>query len=524
MSLRAESLKVYRHVHRAAYKTAVGCSLYNPQGFLDYVGVRFAARADGNRRRLNELLSSLEVQEKQLATRGGNASKKAHAKRQSAQERKKMISQYEKYVSTKIDEMYRLAEMLPEAMGNEALMSILQVLGANVGNTSYQAALEEGFINYFHFEQKRTERNEVEEEATSEYQNRIMQQAILPYAERLLLLHRTAVGEHNEKSNLVYLSPWQVTDAIVGTRSGVTAHHMQLGHDHLVLEIDETHNKQILYVCCTRYDEGGSYNWEEEVERVDISESEELRKTLLHAEYLSIAHRLLEALTSETPLHTSRRTTIMGHGVGGAVGLIMGLLLSQRGFPITNTISLGAPKALQGTLERYVAMINPIRIVLAGDPLIDLPVSGAEGDLFVHLGEILLLSPEGTAEDGSTTEEKEHKPEEDGMTADALSNLMNDDEESESFSSPPPQQQQQVEEEDEEDLAALFAEVKDRYNQHFLIEHYVEHLSNPSVPLEYAEGEEVWDEGEYSAMRREESQKPFVSGDERREGDLRGPL
>ncbi|CCW62068.1 unnamed protein product [Phytomonas sp. EM1] len=402
MSLRKESLRAYRKLFSVSTKISYQCPLHNKNGFLEYISFRFNQEAQLNSRRIAHAMLYLERKESVLLNKATKGQKFRTKKKSSVTrgllnaERKKILSENATRMSHNIDMIYRLAELLPHAVGNTSLTSLLQVLAAGVGNTAYQRRMESSFIEFFNFEQKKAERDDAAEEATSERQNRIMQQALVPYAERLLLLHRTAVGENNPATNLIYLTPWQMTEAIVGTRSGVSAYHLLHGNDHIVVEIDEVYNKQVIYVACACAGEGthnGSYNWEQEIEGVEISECEEVRRTVFHAEFLSRATPMCTSLLNGTPLHVSRRTVLVGHAVGGSVALILSLLLSQRGFEISNVITLGAPKALQGTLERYVAAINPIRVVLAGDPLVELPVTGAQGNPFVHVGEILLLTP-----------------------------------------------------------------------------------------------------------------------------------
>ncbi|EPY23628.1 hypothetical protein STCU_07612 [Strigomonas culicis] len=397
MSLRQASIRAYRALLRATHTAAANCAtLQNKSGLMEYVGARFQSTSDTHRRRLTMTLGELEQRERQALQQAPSAKRAREVASRAAQQRRQILSQYEQFVSQEIDKTLELAAMLPEASDHAALTSMLQVLAAGVGSHAYQRTIETGFYQYFNFERQRAARNEVDDAATSEYQNRLLLHAVLPYAERLLLLHRTAVGAHNRASPLLYLTPWQMTEAVVGTRSGVTAHHMPLGRDHVLVEIDETYNKQILYIACTRGADcdTGSYNWFQEVERVEVGECEELRRTLLHAEYLVMASRLCDSLLQETPVHPTRKTVLIGHGVGGALALLVGLLLAQRGYDITNTISLGSPKALVGqTLQRYVAAVNPLRVVLEGDPLVELPVTGADGDPVRARREILLLGP-----------------------------------------------------------------------------------------------------------------------------------
>ncbi|KAG5492629.1 hypothetical protein JKF63_01208 [Porcisia hertigi] len=546
MSLRLESIRAYRELYVAASRSSQGCALYNSSGLIDYVSRRFGQEAETHSRQLAGALRTLERRASDPGgkRRRGAATGRAHAK---------VLEQYQRYISMEIDRTRALAQALYMAPGNPQLTSVLQVLSAGVGNQPYQQMMEASILSLIEHEAKKVSRNEVAEDVTSERQNRIMLQALLPYAERLLLVHRTAVGEHNRESSLIYLTPWQVTESIIGNRSGVSAIHMRVGRDHLVVEVDETYNKQVVYVCCTRQDGGdsGSYEWAQEVERLEISESEEVRKTMFHSQYLLMASRIFDALLHDSPLHPTRSTVVIGHAVGGAVGLILSLLLSQRGFEVSNTISLGAPKSLQGTLERYIAAINPIRVVLAGDPLVELPITGAEGAPFVHIGEILLLSPSHSSRDpsapadtfGSKRDSKcvpgaPSLPENDSLTADALDLMMADSDNVHSTSdgadapsSAASGSSGKVEEthaekdsREEEEIAEALSVAALRYRDQFLVEHYVRHLQDPSVGLTYAEGDDVWDEGDYEESKRSTTQEPSVTAEERRIRDLRGPL
>ncbi|KPI83298.1 hypothetical protein ABL78_7667 [Leptomonas seymouri] len=548
MSLRRESIGAYRDLYRAAARAAQDCGLYNCAGFLQYVSQRYGREADLHRRQLSQALQALARQsESQSENRRRNVSLE--------RTRSKIVGQYQRYISSEIDRTRTLANAFFLAPDNAALTSVLKVLSAGVGNAAYQQALEASFLSFLEFEAKRASRDEVADDATSERQNRIMLQALLPYAERLLLVHRTAIGEQNRMSSLLYLTPWQVTEAIVGNRSGVSAAHLRIGRDHIVVEVDETYNKQVVYICCTRREGGdsGSYEWDQEVERVEISESEEVQKTLFHSEFLFTASRICDALLHDSSLHPTRNTVVMGHAVGGAVGLILSLLLAQRGFQVANTISLGSPKSLQGTLNRYISAVNPVRLVLAGDPLVELPVTGAEGAPFVHIGEILLLTPPRT-----TTEAAPSMPTEtptvssslpmarhidkdaaqpsslsDSFTVEAVGAMMMDGEDLNDAPSLPsvddtPRSSRVADQvdgdADEEDIKGMRHMAEERYRKQFLVEDYVRHMQNPLVELTYAEGDEVWDEGDYEAMKRSMHTEPVVTAEEHRVRDLRGPL
>ncbi|KPA86172.1 putative mitochondrial hypothetical protein [Leptomonas pyrrhocoris] len=551
MSLRRESIRAYRDLYSAAARAAQDCGLYNGPGLLQYVSQRYGKEADLHRRQLSQTLRRLERQCKsQPQKQKQNVSLEVT--------RPKILSQYQRYISSEIDRSRALTQALILAPDNAALTSVLQALSSGVGNTAYQQALEASFLSFLEFVEKQASRDEVADDATSERQNRIMLQALLPFAERLLLVHRTAIGEQNRASSLPYLTPWQVTEAIVGNRGGVSAVHLRVGRDHIVVEIDETYNKQVVYICCTRREGGdsGSYEWDQEVERVEISESEEVQKTLFHSAFLFAASRMCDTLLHESPLHPTRTTVVVGHAVGGAVGLILSLLLAQRGFEVANTVSLGAPKALQGTLERYITAVNPVRLVLAGDPLVELPVTGAEGAPFVHVGEILLLSPPGVTAEGAPTMPKEtpssssklsgaRRVDEDAapssssssqnndFAAEALNTMLMDEANLDNRSSllsaeKAPGSSAEVgrvdDDSDEGDSAEMRNVAEERYRKQFLVEDYVHHMRNPLVELTYAEGDEVWDEGDYEATKRSKQTEPIVTAEEHRVRDLRGPL
>ncbi|RNF14181.1 putative lipase [Trypanosoma conorhini] len=516
-AVRSDTCAAYRRLLDAVKQVTRDCPLHRTEGLTRYVGLRFFDAAEQNRRRYLQLREAADAQ------RGRGRRRKLQA----------MEAQYERFIARELQRVREVAEQILLAPGNRALTSMLQVLAAGVGNSHYQHAIERNYLHYCEFENKRVERNEADEEATAERQNRIMQHALIPYGERLLFLHRLGVkdgpGGAQEPGSL---TSWQVTEAIAGTRSGVSAHHMSHGKEDVVVEVDETYNKQIVYVRCEPYD------WDREVERVEITESEEVRGTVFHAEYFSVAQRLCDALLAETPLHAYRSTVVVGHGVGGAVAFCLALLLHVRGFDVKNCVTLGAPKAVQQTLERYIHAISPVRVVLEGDPLIDLPVTGAEGEVFVHYGEILQMASAATSQqevedaeearrrastgDGNEGEEGRREVHvaaaSEALTADALSDFLDP------AQHPPPScetseaprndaeevQADEEVEEDEEDAAEFGRVARERYAAGFLPEDYIGRLVDTTVPLTYAEGDEVWDEGDYAQMRRESALHPHA--------------
>ncbi|EAN77270.1 hypothetical protein, conserved [Trypanosoma brucei brucei TREU927] len=519
-AIRIDTRVAYRRLIKVAEQVTRDCPLYQTEGLRQYVGRRFLERAERNRQQYRHLLH--------------DGSGDARGGRRKSQKQRVLTAQYGKFIAKELQQVHGLAELLLRAPGNTALTSMLQVLSAGVGNVHYQQTVERNYVRYCQFEEKKLDRDEVEEEATSDRQNRIMQHALIPYGERLLILHRLQEtgGGRDAVAEPGRLTSWQVTEAIVGTRSGVTAHHMSHGKENVVVEVDETFNKQIVYVRCETYD------WSRDVERVEIAEAEELRGTVFHAEYLSVALRLCDALMVETPLHAYRSTVLVGHGVGGAVAFCLALLLHARGFDVKNCVTLGAPKCIQKSLARYVHAVNPIRVVLEGDPLIELPVTGAEGDPFVHCGEILLMDNRARADLGSEADMKtreagrqseggRNESTEDLFTAESLSDSLDASEEPAMGNEEGCVATGDYNDEGDvggEDLLEQLRLAAKRYSEGFLVNHYVEHLTDTTVRLTYAEGDEVWDEGDYAQMKREDQLGHSFSGSQKWQDELRSPV
>ncbi|ORC92266.1 uncharacterized protein TM35_000044800 [Trypanosoma theileri] len=528
-AVRRDTCAAYRRLLGVVHQVARDCPLHQTEGLTRYVAARFFDAAEHNRRRY------LKLYEQKLTPRS------RRGRQQQQQKQKSLEIQYERYISKELQKVHNMTEQLLLAPGNRALTSMLQVLSAGVGNIHYQQTIEGNYFQYSQFENKKAERNEVDEEAVAERQNRIMQHALIPYGERLAFLHRLERKDGSDKIEQKQqntLTSWQVTESIIGTRSGVTAHHVSHGKEDMVLEVDETYNKQIVYLRCEPYD------WEHEVERLEITEAEEVRGTIFHAEYLSVAQRLADALLAETPLHAYRSTVVVGHGVGGAVGFCLALLLHVRGFDVKNCVSFGSPKAVQRTLERYIHAINPIRVVLEGDPLVELPVTGAEGDPFVHHGEILVMgSPTmQQEEEGEKKEIEKEKREEqndvknisssnDSLTADVLSDLLEPDmqlvtQESRGGKEDMEDNKNDNEETDEteEDISRISQITAERYSVNYTADHYIDRLVDTTIPLTYAEGDEVWDEGDYAQMRREAGGHPHVMESQKWREERKSPL
>lgn len=557
MSLQRETVRTYRKLYRKVQEVGSQCGLVNKSGLTAYVSHRFRLACDAHRQLLIGLMSENRVNLKGLK------------KRRRQREIARQFREYETYLSAAVDHSKIITENLSLAPGNPQLTSLLQVLGSGIGNTAYREHVESNFIALAQHESRKEEREELAEQGTDERKNRILQQAILPFAEKLLLAHRAglrnSLQSHQQavshfhpvtETGLSALTKWQMIEAMVGTRVGVSAHHVRLlGDDEAVVEIDETYNKQTIYVVCQRrssvdtrsssndrardpsekftgnicQDAGSSlssglglgkeesfstdgFAWEEKVERVDIAESEEVRRTIFSSAFLTRATRLCNSLEAESPLHRSRKTVVVGHGVGGAVALTASLLLLNRGFDLTNVITFGALKSLQGgTLDRYLQRVNPVRVVLQGDPLVDFPVSGSEGYPFVHVGEVLLLSPLTSSLSPDVLSGLSTLKNSSSITTSTALPSLSDSFSRSSVSTPTAAavksgnnrgvEEDATDEEKEDDSGLL--KVRSVYRSRFLIEHYVDHLSNMNIPVSYSEkGEENWDDGDYLEMRR----------------------
>ncbi|CUG94266.1 Hypothetical protein, putative [Bodo saltans] len=130
----------------------------------------------------------------------------------------------------KIHDAVLIADCFDSVQGNTELASILQILSAGVGNEPLRRNLERGFFDLVHHETAKEARNEADEDSSSERQNQLMQQAVAPYASRLLELHDPRIA------------------AAPPSRSAVSVHVVDHGTETLVLEIDDSLNKQVFYV------------------------------------------------------------------------------------------------------------------------------------------------------------------------------------------------------------------------------------------------------------------------------------
>lgn len=326
-------------------------------------------------------------------------------------------------------------DALAAAETSAPLQSMLTALATGVGDDVYQRRLEQGYLDYLSFEQRRFERRETDADAASDRQNRVLLHALIPLAERLATFERFADA-----------GPDRLAHAMSPRRAGVRVASVSHGREDLVIEIDEAAQRQTIFVRCT---DDGRWN-PADFERCETAEADGLRGVVAHAPWLLVAQRLTAAAIEEAGLHRSRPTVVAGHRVGGAVALAMALLLQAQGFEVRNTVSFGAPKLLERVLERSVHALSPVRVVLVGDPVVELPTAGTEGNVMLHVGEILLVQPPKAATEGAAA------PEEGASAAEA-------------------------------DLSGPGAAP-------FSMRHYFQSMRRPDVELAYAEGDDVWED------------------------------
>ena len=349
----------YRLLLKTGASVAVGCELEDKDSLVRYLGKRFRTIAERNR------VSNMPIK--------------------SIRNHTAMIGKY--------------CDALMLAPGNGPLTSMLRALSAGVGSSVYQRSLERGFVNYVSFDAQMSERQTLDTEITTERQNRMLQAALLPYVERLQLLHEFS-GDLSSLRN-----------AFGNTKAGTSVHVFSNGDEEVVTEVDEDLNKQTVYIKCTPFvwpdTREGDVNIEGEfdgtVDDVEVCEADFIKATTLHAGWNTTATRIFDSLLESAPLHRSRHTVIVGYGVAGAVSSVVGMMLDNEGFVVKNTVSFGGPRVIQDTPLSVVRAINPLRVVQSGDPLVEVPVTTSEQEDFIHIGEVLMIDSATVSKDFSIT-------------------------------------------------------------------------------------------------------------------------
>eukprot|EP00759_Apiculatamorpha_spiralis_P032473 PhF_6_TR33867/c0_g1_i1/m.49698 len=245
------------------------------------------------------------------------------------------------------------------------LVSILEGMLTGKGNYYNRLALEEGFIAYVSHQAEKAQRSEDSLEAVDDRQNKVLQRALVSYAQRLIYVHNNSIG----------------------TSDGGTVTQVLRIPEVVVLDVVEDLNKQTIYIDTQNFIEDVN------VDAAPTTTCDKLKDTLVHADSYASALRIFHALMDETNIHRSRATYIVGHGRGGGVASLLGLLLLAETFDIKNVITFGATKVVETTLERYKDSLNCIRVVIVGDSTVNIPVSTPEGNPYIHFGEVLNLHP-----------------------------------------------------------------------------------------------------------------------------------
>ena len=292
----------------------------------------------------------------------------------------------------------RLCSVFTAAATDETLVDMLNGALLGAGNEAYMATVTGALLPMLEFSEQRDHRKEADDAATEEQQNRVMQRALVKYAEQLCVVHRDDLSDDALRA-LLSQDRGNTKSEIFHLGSGL----------HIGVEIDEELQKQSIYVrsrpwrsvagakrllAAQRKVDNLSQDSDELADAVDRLETIELdtsRGTVAHADWYRLASRVVDVLSDESSIHKSRGTIVAGHGIGGAVALLVALLLHGKGADVRNVISFGAPKALESTLDRHVAAVHPVRVLIDGDPLAELPISTESDKPFVHVGEALIL-------------------------------------------------------------------------------------------------------------------------------------
>jgi hypothetical protein len=286
-------------------------------------------------------------------------------------------------------------ERCPE---HAALRSVACALSVGCGNEAYNATLFRHFAETLAFDEARARHDEADDAAVSQRQNRLVQAAVFPYLEKICVLSNATLQHDNDA----------MLRALASRKAGVTVQLLASDPFLIAVEVDDALNKQTVFIgSCPSADTGdeigsGSGSGgdldvallapDAPVFSVDSAQLERQPGTILHLEWMNAAQRIVDALMDETPVHRSRGTVVVGHGVAGAVATAVGIILQAASFSLRNVVTFGAPKVVEEIEAKHVATLNSLRIVRGGDPRVALPASGSEGAMFQHVGELLVVS------------------------------------------------------------------------------------------------------------------------------------
>jgi len=112
----------------------------------------------------------------------------------------------------------------------------------------------------------------------------------------------------------------------------------------------------------------------------------------LHRGYRKGAYALLKLLGS---LSKSKIIKITGHSLGGSVGVILGMLLIERGYTVEYVITFGSPKVVNYDIHKSIYRYMPLFRVINGDdpvPLFPPKTWWCFWNPYIHFGkEVYLL-------------------------------------------------------------------------------------------------------------------------------------
>jgi hypothetical protein len=291
----------------------------------------------------------------------------------------------------RIQTMVGFADALQLAGDVPEIAAATRALSHGFGDASYRRTVERSVLSAVAFTADGNARNSANSESASQRQTMVMLHAVVPFAEKLAIMHRDGVDDA------------AMSTALASRRSTTRSFFTNLSSssrtESVHVDVDDELGKQTVYIRSVEFSPGTND------QHVEARELPTVRRSSAHAEWANIAERLLEVLRAETPLHASRATTLCGHGVGGAVAVLLGLLLAAEGFVIRNVITFGAPMCVTGLEERSAIAINAIRVQHVIDRRVGAPASDDNFEPFFHIGELLEVDDTSAAEGTADAQE-----------------------------------------------------------------------------------------------------------------------
>jgi hypothetical protein len=281
----------------------------------------------------------------------------------------------------RLDTMEAYTEALGAADVVPEVAAAVRALSYGMGNEAFRLSTEASVLTSVQFRMDRETRQVGDDQAADLRQTRVLLQALLPFAEKLTTMHDPKlIASRDDAAMTVALSARRST-----TRSQYVNLTTPRRTEAVYVETDDELSKQIVYV------QSGDFDVDTNQSRVEVRELPNVRRCTAHREWSAVAERLLEVLRAETALHPSRATTVVGHGVGGAVAVCLAAMLQADGFLVRNVVTFGAPRVFSSLEQRSMEALNCIRVQLGSDRRVGYPVADDEGNPFLAFGEVVHL-------------------------------------------------------------------------------------------------------------------------------------